>query len=407
MRVETARFLFAVLMLSVALSGCSKDKEDLKISSGLAARIQEAKITTAEVDEKFEQLSDQQKDEYGGREGRANLVERLIEEEVLYKEAKRIKMDERDGIKRTLEDIRRSVLVSEYYKQEIVGKVNVSEDEIREYYEAHQDQFTTRALVKAQHILVSDSLKAVMLKKQLDAGASFGELAASESEDEVTAAKAGNIGYFNPGGYIRGIGYSDIFSEAVRRLEIGVVSDVVAHERGYSIIRVNERTPEKVEPLSEARKRIVQRMSSQKAKETYESTLGELKKKYGAENYIRERLDATKRTPEELWEVAQIEDDPSKRIAYYRELADNYPDHQYASQALFMMGFVWAEEEKDLVEARKAFNELIRNYPDSDVVESAKWMMENLDKPHPKFESVEGMMQRMKEDKGKGDEGKE
>ena len=147
MRVCTRFLLLMALVFVVAVSGCSKDDDKLQVKTGLAARIQETKITDTEVDGKYETLSEQQKDEYSGREGRANFVERLIEEEVIFKEAMRIDMAEREDVKTTLENIKRSVLVSEYYKQEIVGKVTVSEEEIQKYYEEHQDLFTTRALV--------------------------------------------------------------------------------------------------------------------------------------------------------------------------------------------------------------------------------------------------------------------
>ncbi len=76
---------------------------------------------------------------------------------------------------------------------------------------------------------------------------------------------------------------------------------------------------------------------------------------------------------------------------------NKYPEHKYAPQALFMIGFVYAEEVMDLVQARRVFDELLKKYPDSEVAESAKWMIENLDQPHPKFESVDDMKERMEE----------
>ena len=54
----------------------------------------------------------------------------------------------------------------------------------------------------------------------------------------------------------------------------------------------------------------------------------------------------------------------------------------------------------DLVQARRTFDELIKKYPDTEVAESAKWMIENLNKAHPKFESVDDMKNLMEEDQG-------
>jgi hypothetical protein len=42
----------------------------------------------------------------------------------------------------------------------------------------------------------------------------------------------------------------------------------------------------------------------------------------------------------------------------------------------------------------------LNKYPDSDVAQSARWMLGNIDKPHPKFESIEDMKKRMNEGQG-------
>ena len=44
-----------------------------------------------------------------------------------------------------------------------------------------------------------------------------------------------------------------------------------------------------------------------------------------------------------------------------------------------MIGFTYAEELKNFTEARKAFQSFIEKYPQSDLVASAKWMIENME----------------------------
>jgi outer membrane protein assembly factor BamD (BamD/ComL family) len=55
-----------------------------------------------------------------------------------------------------------------------------------------------------------------------------------------------------------------------------------------------------------------------------------------------------------------------------------------------MVGFVYAEELQDYVEAERAFARVVNLYPDSDVAESAQYMLDTMDEPVPKFEGVEG-----------------
>ena len=66
-----------------------------------------------------------------------------------------------------------------------------------------------------------------------------------------------------------------------------------------------------------------------------------------------------------------------------------------------MIGFTYAEELKDFVQARRTFDELEQKYPESTMIESAKWMRENMEKAHSKLESMEGVQKRMGEDKAR------
>jgi N-acetylmuramoyl-L-alanine amidase len=171
-------------------------------------------------------------------------------------------------------------------------------------------------------------------------------------------------------------------------------------EKGYSIVKISDKKPENLKPLSEVRQEILDRLRSDKAKDGLKNEIAGLRQEYEPVNFVRERIIETTRSPEELWEIAQEEDANYTRIQYYRNIVNKYPDHKYAPQALFMIGFVYAEEVMDLVQARRTFDELIKKYPDTEVAESAKWMIENLNKAHPKFESVDDMKNIMEEEQG-------
>ena len=237
-------------------------------------------------------------------------------------------------------------------------------------------------------------------KKRLDEGEKFNKIAKYESEDNTTAPQNGELGYFNPGGYIKFYGDSKEFSDQVKDLEIGDISDVIVTEKGYSIVKVTDKKPENLKPLSEVRKEILDQLRGDKAKAQLRERIESLRAEYRPTNFVREEIISTTRTPEELWEIAQEESDNYARIQYYRNLVNKYPDHKYAPQAIFMIGFVYAEEVMDLVAARRAFDELLDKYPDSEVAGSARWMIENLNKPHPKFESVDHMKEKMEEEQG-------
>jgi len=394
-------FVSAVVLVAL-LASCSGDKGDLKVNIGVAARVGDEKITRKEADEIFEQLPAKQQSEFKGKRGKAEFVDKLIEEEVIYQEAIGLELQNEPEVKRKLKQSERNILITEYFNREILGKIEVSEEEIRKYYDEHQEEFLTRAIIKAQHVFTTDRKKAEDWKRRLDEGENIAKIAKEESEDHLTAMDGGNLGYFNPGGYVKFIGNSEIWSNAVNALAVSDISDIIEFEKGYSIVRVKSRRPESILSLSDVRTRIVDRYKSIRARDVYDMEVVRLKQKRKPVNFLREELVASIRTAEQLWEIVQMEDDPYERIQYYRDIANNYPDHKYAPQALFMIGFVYAEELRDTKRAKQTFDELLRNYPDSEVVGSAQWMIDNVDRPHPSFESFESMKEAM-EEKGDGE----
>jgi hypothetical protein len=391
------------------VSSCSREKKDgaLKVKSGLAARVGDIKITEEFMLRTFEELPDNQKKQFKGPDGQANFVERLIEQHLFYLAAVDAKMDQTDEMRERLRWVTMNILVAEYFSKRISGKIKIEPKEIEDYYASNPQEFVQAPVMRAQYLFTADSLKAVKWKKRIAQGEVFTKIAAAESEDKATASSGGDVGYFNPGGYIKGVGDTEGFSKAAEKLEVGVASGIVRLNDGFAIIKVTEKNPQKTQTLDEARRTIEAKLQAQKTEEAYKSVVEELTKKYKPENYIRERLDKATRTAEELWEMAQIEPDARNRIQYYRDIVNLYPTHKNAAEALFMIGFTYAEELKDFVQARRTFDELEKKYPQSPMLESAKWMRENMETAHPKLETFEGVQQRIEEDKARKTEGTE
>jgi peptidyl-prolyl cis-trans isomerase C len=402
--------LLVMIAACVALtaSSCSRDKKDKGVESqtGLAARVGDIKITDEQVANMYNELPVAQQKEFKGRDGQAKFVDRLIEQHLIYQAALDKNLDKTDEMKDRIRLATMNILVSEYFAKEMLGRINIEPNEIEDYYSSHSAEFVRPPVVRAQYLFTVDSLKAVKWQARLSGGMEFSKLARAESEDKATASLGGDLGFFNPGGYIKSIGTSETFSKAVEQLEVGQLSGIIHLEKGFCIAKVTDKNPVKVQSLDEARKKIVTKLRTQKQEEAYKETMEKLRKKYRTENYAKERLEKTTRTPEEFWEMAQIEPDPLKRIQYYRDLINLYPNHKNAPEALFMIGFTYAEELTDFFQARRTFNELEQKYPGSAIIEYAKWMKENMQKDHPKLESLEGVQKQIKEDKAQKAEGK-
>jgi len=90
------------------------------------------------------------------------------------------------------------------------------------------------AKAKARHILVNDEAACLELKKQIEAGASFADLAAKHSSCP-SGKKGGDLGEFFRGQMVRE------FDEVVFRDEIGKPHGPVKTQFGYHLILIESR----------------------------------------------------------------------------------------------------------------------------------------------------------------------
>lgn len=386
---------FAALCLLIIIGamtiavGCSKEEavSDEEMET-LAAKVGDWTLTRVELDELIESLPDHQKQKYDSPEGRVELANRFIEEEIYHQESLRTGYEKDEKVLEMVDKYKRSVMVSEFFNREIRPKAQPTDQEIHDFYESNMDKYTSLPIAKAQHVFSTDSTKLVDYKKMVDDGEPLTTIAHKYSEDDLTRPDGGNLGYFNPGGYIRGIGYSQELSDAAFSMEKGEMR-IVKWKKGYSLFRLNELRPAALRPYDEVEGEVSELLTNQQLEDIKDESYAEMKTQYKIHNYLADDLNITKRTPEELWNLAQNSTDSHQRLRYYQQIVDDHTDSKYAAEALFMIGFVYAEEIKSLPDADKAFTQVINDYPTSEVAQTAKWMLENMSGSLPEFEGID------------------
>lgn len=136
--------------------------------------------------------------------------------------------------------------------------VETSEQQLRTVYGNRIEQYRTPERVKARHILVKTQgkpegetskleAKAADLLKQIKGGADFAELAKKNSEDPVSGAQGGDLGWVTRGQMVKP------FEEAVFSLKPKDLSGVVKTEYGFHIVQALEREAARVRPFEEVR----------------------------------------------------------------------------------------------------------------------------------------------------------
>lgn len=132
--------------------------------------------------------------------------------------------------------------------------------------------------IRASHILVEDEATANDLKKQLDEGADFAELAKENSTDG-SAAQGGDLGYFGKGRMVKE------FEEVAFDLDEGEISEPVKSEFGYHIIQVTD-IPTFEEKKEELRREIaMEQVDYAKVQEKMDKLLEDAKIEVNIDEY--------------------------------------------------------------------------------------------------------------------------
>ena len=174
-------------------------------------------------------------------------------------------------IKRDFEKSIREGLFIDKFKQRKMSGTKVSRLEIEDFYHEHKKELSDRPeTVTLAHILIKvspevsakDRAESLIdsLNNLLTNGANFEELAEKYSQDTGTAKRGGLLGWATRGDYV------PEFEEVVFSLKEGEISKPLKSRFGYHIIRLNQRTGEKISashilikltPSDEDRKRSI------------------------------------------------------------------------------------------------------------------------------------------------------
>jgi peptidyl-prolyl cis-trans isomerase C len=168
---------------------------------------------------------------------------------------------------------------------EKLGKLNISEEEVKKAYESGIKAYTEPEQVHAMHILIkvaenapqneveAAKKKAMDILAKLKKGADFQELAKQYSDDPGTKEKGGDLGFF------RRNMMTPKFEEAAFALKAGeITKEPVRTPYGFHIIKVVERKEERVKPFEEVRDQIYESLKNRQVFKARRELVEQLKK---------------------------------------------------------------------------------------------------------------------------------
>lgn len=383
----------AILIASGAAAAPARSKGKAKTaapapSSPVLARVGDEVITQKDLDEQIAQYPEVNRAAMQSPESKKALLDRLVQERVWLRAAREQGVDKRPEIVQQIEQNAHSIILRGFFNTQIVARSKPTEEDVRAYYDAHTADYTNPERMAWRHILTKTQKDALKARDELVKGGDFEKTAQKYSIDPISKSGGGWLGYLTPNGTP-----PDSFANdpkliaAAWKQPAKTNSDPIQTPFGWHIVHVESHDSLTVRPFEGVRPAVEQKITNDRSKQLYDATLDSLKKAYkvsliaDSTYFANAASGANAKNAEDLFRLAQDTQDVKTRLALYGRVVKEYPTHDLAAQAQFMIGFVSSEELHDYESAEAAFEKMITLYPKSDLVDDAEWMLKNMRNP--------------------------
>ena len=179
------------------------------------------------------------------------------------------------------ENIREQRIMAKVISREVNSKIQISDQEVSDYYEGHKGEFKSEEEVKARHILITlpknaskekekrakNKIQDILIK--IKGGEDFARMAELYSDD-ASASVGGDLGFFKRGEMIKA------FEDVAFSLNPGEISGIVTTKFGYHIIKVEGKKgllPKELAEVSDQIKNILYREKSIQGRKVFIESL--------------------------------------------------------------------------------------------------------------------------------------
>lgn len=240
------------------------------------ATVNGKEITKADADLLLQSIGPQRAMQFYSEEGQKQLLNELINQELIYLDAVDSKIEEEEEFKKEMEIVKTNV-IKQFAITKILKKASVNDEEAKSFYDENKDMFKQVETVQASHILVDSEDKAKEIIKELNDGLEFAQ-GAKQYSSCPSNQRDGDLGSFSRGQMV------PEFDKAVFEMEVGsITNEPVKTQFGYHVIKLVEKTPERVQEFDEVKENVTNQLLAKKQGELYMQKAEELKDKYPVE----------------------------------------------------------------------------------------------------------------------------
>lgn len=242
------------------------------------AKVNGSAITEKDIDFAISQFPQERRSMLKTSEGKKQMLQQMISYELFYNYAKDKGLSEDERVKLQIEAFTKQALIQTAIS-DVLSNIKVTDEEAKAYYNAHKDEFTKGATVRASHILVSSLEQCEKVRDEILKGLSF-EDAARKYSSCPSKENGGDLGSFGRGMMV------PEFDKAVFELPVGKISMPVKTTFGYHLIKVAEKTSAPEISFEESLETIKTKLLQIKEQEAYVNFTDNLKKSYKVE-YVK------------------------------------------------------------------------------------------------------------------------
>ncbi|MFQ6031980.1 MAG: peptidylprolyl isomerase, partial [Candidatus Zixiibacteriota bacterium] len=290
--------LVTIFVFCLSLLGCGPRPKEEKTSLGemLVAQVNEEPITLTRFHDflkqrKIRSTNDPEKDQ----KKKEDALNDLIREILIDQKASRLDLESDSGFVEERRKHMNDFLLSYLHAKEIKDKIQVTDEEIKDFYKSHRDEYYAipekrqirRLLIKIKadstqrdnpeslKIAEEEAKKKIEeLHRRAKEGEDFADLVRQYSEEPTRRDRAGKTGYLE-----RGELSAELDSLAFS-LKVGEISPPIKDERGYNLIKLLDIKPKEYRELDDKVIRGITRfLEEEKTKEKTEEFLEQVKER--------------------------------------------------------------------------------------------------------------------------------
>jgi peptidyl-prolyl cis-trans isomerase C len=277
-------------LAALSLAACHKKGPAAEQKTGaVIATVGTETITADEVKRRLEETSPFLRARYNTIERKKEFVETLIRNELLAQEA------EKQGLQNSpaVHEQMKRAMIQELLKKQLDEKLNgdIPEADIKQYYEAHLDDFQKPERARVFHIYLpakdakersAARAKAAAILKDIEAGEKRGEamafqtMAMRESKDTQSAPMGGDLRFLSRDELAKQ--YNSQLADAAFALKTpGEKSGVVDTPNGVELIKLQVKTVALNRSFDESRDSIRGRLARERRTHDYDEWLKKLR----------------------------------------------------------------------------------------------------------------------------------